>query len=410
LAVSKAEAADSIQETLRSLKTLLREGSSASPSEADTRVHFIDPILRALGWTALGEIQREVYVRDTKEFIDYTLSVNGQPRIAVEAKRLSFKLNEAAAGQLIQYCAILGIEWAVLTNGAEWRVYHQFAQVPLAEKLLFRLDLAGWQSEPQYIAIFEQLWLLSKEAFLVSDGPGAWMRAQKLDAALRDGLTNPASPEVRYLTKQLASHGLTLTTEDVSTWFKSRLLEPAPLPAPPVTSTSPVSQPGHGPTSTPGVSPRSDASTPGSYWLVPAAPQKGLSAMECLREWLGHGMWGFGESTPSRKALQAGDCMCFYAVGTGVVATAEIAGAADTLVEPREWPQSTPQEGPTYKIPLQDVRWLETPVKVDASLRSTLETFAGRDANGPWSWLVQTTRRLSPADFRRLTGQGPETR
>ena len=156
LAVSKAEAADSIQETLRSLKTLLREGSSASPSEADTRVHFIDPILRALGWTALGEIQREVYVRDTKEFIDYTLSVNGQPRIAVEAKRLSFKLNEAAAGQLIQYCAILGIEWAVLTNGAEWRVYHQFAQVPLAEKLLFRLDLAGWQSEPQYIAIFEQ--------------------------------------------------------------------------------------------------------------------------------------------------------------------------------------------------------------------------------------------------------------
>jgi len=79
-------------------------------SEADTRAHFIDPTLRALGYTALDEMQREVYVKDTKDFIDYTLSIKGSQRIAVEAKRLSHKLAEGDAGQLIQYCAILGIE------------------------------------------------------------------------------------------------------------------------------------------------------------------------------------------------------------------------------------------------------------------------------------------------------------
>lgn len=114
--MDKAKAAADARVTLESVRQVLADGNAASISEADTRAYFIDPLVFALGYSAYGEVQREVYIKDTKDFIDYALRVDGSQRIAVEAKRLGHNLNEGDAGQLIQYCAILGIEWAVLTN------------------------------------------------------------------------------------------------------------------------------------------------------------------------------------------------------------------------------------------------------------------------------------------------------
>jgi hypothetical protein len=39
-------------------------GSTGRPElgEADTKAHFIDPIVRALGWHGIGVVQREYYV------------------------------------------------------------------------------------------------------------------------------------------------------------------------------------------------------------------------------------------------------------------------------------------------------------------------------------------------------------
>lgn len=394
--MAKADAVGQVRATLQSLKDFVASQGTLGVSEADTRVHFIDPILTALGYTALGEIQREVYVQDTRDFIDYALRVDGQQRIAVEAKRLGHKLAELDAGQLIKYCAVLGIEWAVLTNGREWRLYHQFAQVPLADKLLFTLDLVGWQSDGEFQALFDQLWLLSKDAFAMSDGPGAWQKAQRLDEWLRDTLTNAASSEAKWLRKRAGEQQLDVSAEDLAGWFKSRLLEPAPIPGP-----SPVAVTPQGQTTDKAQA----AAVSESYWMVPASSRPGLSASECLHAWLGKGMWGFGEGTPSRKALREGDWIAFYAVGSGVLAYAQLSAAADTLVEPAEWPEALPQKAPTYKIPVANVTWLTGPVVVSAALRARLEAFAGRDVQSNWSWLVQTTRRLSEADFRVLTGK-----
>jgi hypothetical protein len=79
-------------------------------------------------------------------------------------------------------------------------------------------------------------------------------------------------------------------------------------------------------------------------------------------------MWGLGESTPGRKAVRAGDWIAFY------------------------------------KVPLVQVTWRDPPVRLNSSLRRTLDAFQGREIDGIWSWLVQTTRRLSEHDFRKMTG------
>jgi hypothetical protein len=77
------------------------------------------------------------------------------------------------------------------------------------------------------------------------------------------------------------------------------------------------------------------------------------------------------------------------------------------LVTPSEWPEPHPQEKPVYKLPLGEVTWLRSPLEITAKVRTDLDAFKGRSAEANWSWLVQTTRRLTATDFRRLTRQAP---
>jgi hypothetical protein len=67
----------------------------------------------------------------------------------------------------------------------------------LADKLILKVDLVGWQNDQQFESVFEQLWLISKENFAGGGGPASWLTAQRLDNLLRTSLTDPSSPEVR---------------------------------------------------------------------------------------------------------------------------------------------------------------------------------------------------------------------
>ena len=140
-------------------------------SEADTRAHFIDPLLRALGYQSIGDVQHEVYVESAKQYLDYLLVVDALPRVAVEAKAIDVGFSDAHGAQVVQYCSVLAIEWAVVTNARQWRLYHGFANGPLSDKLVSAIDLVSWETDAEYDAVFEQLWLVSKAAFQSSGGP-----------------------------------------------------------------------------------------------------------------------------------------------------------------------------------------------------------------------------------------------
>ncbi len=378
------------------LEDLKQHLASGSPniSEADTKANFIDPMVSALGYNGLAEVQREFYVTETKDRLDYVLKVDGQKRMAIEAKSLGHDLTDADAGQLVQYCSVVGIEWAVVTNARQWWLYHQFAQVPLQEKLVFTLDLVAWNTPAEFQALMALLTLVSKTAFLHSDGPGAWQRAQRLDELLRDALTSPKTPEVAYLQSRVKDQGLAVTVEDVAAWAKAKLLgqtsAPAPVLYPPIGTEAPIGSSKLG-------EPR--------YWMVPASSKAGETAVQSLHHWLDKGMWGFYESTPSRSALDVGDRVAFYATGVGVVGHALVAAKAMTLLPANEWPEPHAQTKQVYKLALAEVTWLKQPLAITAVVRGSLEAFKGKNPSSNWAWLVQTTRRLTRDDFQRLIGR-----
>lgn len=146
------------QAWLRICETAKKIGDAAI-SEADTRAYFIDPLLRALGWSGIEDVERERSV-PAGGIVDYVLKINGADKVLVEAKSLRSSLTEKDAAQLLNYANTQGVRWCILTNGEHLRLYDQFKREELKRKLIFEIDLQ--QPEEDFDRIFDSLWLISK--------------------------------------------------------------------------------------------------------------------------------------------------------------------------------------------------------------------------------------------------------
>ncbi len=399
--MSKADAAVRIREVFDGIRAYVGEGHRLS--EADTRAEFIDPVLAALGYRSIVDMRREVRIADTNESLDYVLQPDGKRQVAVEAKSIDRAILEKDAAQVVQYCSILGIRWAVVTNAREWRLYDQFDRGQLSAKLVYRVELDRVKSEHDQQADFERLWLLSADAFRDGDGPSHWIESRRMDAVLRAALVDERSQEIRYLRKRLEDQGIKTTASEVAAWFGDALSDRhqrAPVAeSKPVAVQSPTPAP---PSATPTAVPSPNQAT--EHYLVPASAQGGITAVQSLHNWLDSGKWGMHERTGCRRRIKAGDLLAFYAGKSGVVAYAQAAGTADVLVTEAEWPEPTPMSQPAYKVPLRNVTWLPVSRRLDLALRSSLDAFQKHPADGNWAWLVMDTHRITREDFLRLIG------
>ena len=140
-----------------------------------------------------------------------------------------------------------------------------------------------------------------------------------------------------------------------------------------------------------------------AYYLTPVKSDEVTTADEVIQRLVGkEHAYAFAEKTSFRKHLKAGDWMCFYATGKGVVAHAKV------ISRPQKKPRSGirhPERYPwTFSLKNPQL-YLDKPVILDVDLRSRLEAFKRRDMSKSWAWFVQGTSRLSPHDFKILTRQ-----
>lgn len=236
---------DEAREKVHAALVRIRETASAPAqfklSESDTRSGFLEPLFEALGYDRIADIRREVYIPDNKERLDFHLYVDSQPRLIVEAKAFAHALTPADGIQAINYANILGSQWAVATNGRQWRLYNQYSNAPAADKLVMELDLAVWD-EATFPDLFEQLWLVSKE----SCRQGAlevWQQSRSLDRALRAILADPKSKGVAAVRRQLDDeHGIKVGPTEIVDWMV-RSLGPVSVDPPAPAPVTPAAQP-----------------------------------------------------------------------------------------------------------------------------------------------------------------------
>jgi len=113
-------------------------------SEADTKRAIIDPILSALGWDTSDviEVKNEYRKQPQDNPVDYAIFIGNRPVLFIEAKSLHAGIEDRKAiCQALAYANTCGVEWCVLTDGDNWRIYNAHAPVDADEKEFRRTQI-----------------------------------------------------------------------------------------------------------------------------------------------------------------------------------------------------------------------------------------------------------------------------
>ncbi|KQM99090.1 hypothetical protein ASE85_10160 [Sphingobium sp. Leaf26] len=108
-------------------------------SEADTVTVVKDMLTDIFGYDKYTELTSEQQIRGT--FCDLAVKVEGKIYYLAEVKAAGINLNNTHLRQAINYGAHQGIEWIILTNAIEWKIYRiKFGQ-PIDYEEVFSLDI-----------------------------------------------------------------------------------------------------------------------------------------------------------------------------------------------------------------------------------------------------------------------------
>lgn len=177
-----------------------------SIGEQNTKGLLIEPVLSSLGWDlqSLDEFSREYRRNPQDNPVDYALFLVGAPCLFIEAKALDTDLSDHKwVTQTIAYAVTAGVEWCVLTNGDEYRLYNTHAPVDVEEKLFRKVQVSDPTTEPYTV---DTLDLLSKGK-MAEKLPSVLWKAHFVDrrvkTALEELVAGPDKGLIRLLNKRV---------------------------------------------------------------------------------------------------------------------------------------------------------------------------------------------------------------
>ncbi len=128
-------------------------------SEADTVTVIKDMLCDIFGYDKYNELTSEQQIRGT--FCDLAVRVEGKIYYLAEVKSAGTTLNENHLKQAVNYGSHQGIEWIILTNAIEWKIYRiKFAQ-PIDWELVYAFDIPSLSARSG--GDLEKLYMLCRE-------------------------------------------------------------------------------------------------------------------------------------------------------------------------------------------------------------------------------------------------------
>ncbi len=104
-------------------------------NEGDTRLVVTDFLSEGLGYDE-SDLTTEYGVKG--DFADYGIRIDKELVAFIEVKRIGTKLNTKHLRQVQMYAVNEGVEWMILTNGAEWQASPHHGGLPRS--------LSSWHS------------------------------------------------------------------------------------------------------------------------------------------------------------------------------------------------------------------------------------------------------------------------
>jgi predicted type IV restriction endonuclease len=177
-----------------------------------------------LGYDLFKDLTKEFQIRE--RFCDVAVKVNGAVRFLIEVKSMALALSDRHIEQAENYASRAGIQWVVLTNGLDWRLYHlTFDSTGIEHDLAFECTLGPDLD-------FEQSWeclsILSHESVVNGDLADFWEHKKALssDSLLRALFTEEVLGSLRRELRRKVDVRVDL--DDIGTALR-RLLNPEVL-------------------------------------------------------------------------------------------------------------------------------------------------------------------------------------
>lgn len=204
---------DRLVSGIKRYQGIVKKAAERDVSEADTVTIVKDVMSDLFGYDKYAELTSEQQIRGT--FCDLAIRVDGKLHYLCEVKSAGTSLNENHLRQAVNYGAHNGIEWVILTNGLQWKVYRiKFSQpIDWEEVVVIDLLTVGRSQDD-----LERLYMLCREA-VSSETLDAFHRQAQIvnrhviaEALISEPVVNAVRKEFRRL-----FDGLKVADHDIRT-------------------------------------------------------------------------------------------------------------------------------------------------------------------------------------------------
>jgi predicted type IV restriction endonuclease len=153
------KAVDRFIKNIPRFQKVLQTAKDRDLNESDTVSVLNDIFGEVLGYDKYLEVTSEFAIRSTH--CDLAIKVEDKIQFLVEAKAIGIDLKETHIRQAVDYGANQGMQWIVLTNGINWRIYRIRFEQPINYDLVCSFDFLALN--PRDERDQECLFMLSKE-------------------------------------------------------------------------------------------------------------------------------------------------------------------------------------------------------------------------------------------------------
>ena len=155
---------DRIAAGVKRFQPILTAAKSRDVGESDTVTIIVDILAEVFGYDKYSEITSEYAIRGT--YCDLAIKLEGALEMLIEVKAIGIDLKEPHVKQAIDYAANQGVEWVVLTNGLNWRVYKVIFGKPIGQELVLDIDFCSLSGKAA--KDIDTLFLFCKEGWMKS--------------------------------------------------------------------------------------------------------------------------------------------------------------------------------------------------------------------------------------------------
>lgn len=217
----EAQAREKLKLSIRKYSKPLNDLINRDANEGDTRLLVTELLTDTLGYDKFADLTTEYQVKG--EFADYGIRIDRELVAFLETKRVATKLNMKHLRQVQMYAVNEGVEWIILTNGAQWQVYHLTGGLPVVLDLAFEVDLLGDETTAEKV---NKLFYITRESLKRRQIDELW-KAKAATSPKSLGSVILSDPVVKAIKSELRRRtGQRLEDADVTKAIKDSVLRP----------------------------------------------------------------------------------------------------------------------------------------------------------------------------------------